>query len=129
MKNHRERVPHPFGFQRVGFLTLMLTCICDALKSGAFDESTSPIFHFPLSVFALAALLSAVIPVLIMPPRIIFLLLLIIPLRKIHMIAMRLMLPIVVINHLAVIPSMIVAVTSVVGTNLALASRDKHRRR
>jgi hypothetical protein len=27
MKNHRERVPHPFGFQRLGSLTLQYICV------------------------------------------------------------------------------------------------------
>jgi hypothetical protein len=67
--------------------------------------------------------------VLIVPPRIIFLLLRVIPLLKIHMLPMRLMFPIVVVNHLAMIPRMIVAVTNIIGTNLSLAPRDKPRPR
>ena len=67
------------------------------------------------------------IAALIMPPRIIFLLLLVIPLREIHVVAMRLMLPIVVVNHLAMIPPVVVAVTSIVSPHLALAPSNNHR--
>jgi len=64
---------------------------------------------------------------LAMPPRIIFLRLRIIPLREIHMIAMRLMLPIVVVNHLAMIPSMVVAITSIVSSHFSLATANDNR--
>jgi hypothetical protein len=63
-----------------------------------------------------------VIPALIMPPRIIFLLLRITPLRKIDVIAMRLVFPVVVVNHLGMIPRMVVTVISIVVTHLPLAS-------
>ena len=65
---------------------------------------------------------------LVMPPGKILLLLPIIPLCKIPVVPMRLMFPIVVVNHLAMIPPMVVVVVSIVVPHLPLApANQKHR--
>ena len=65
---------------------------------------------------------------LVMSPSKILLLLVIIPLRKIHVVSMRFVFPPVVINHLAMIPHMIIVLPSIVVPRLALAPTDhKHR--
>ena len=65
---------------------------------------------------------------LVMPPGKILFLLPIIPLRKIHVVPMRLMFPVIVVNHLAMIPPMVVVVISIVVPHLPLApTNHKHR--
>jgi hypothetical protein len=64
---------------------------------------------------------------LIMTPSIIFLPVRIVPLRKIHVVPMRIMFPTVVINDLATIPSMVIAVIRIVVTRMLGTTRDKDR--
>jgi|ERR1700677_1931678 hypothetical protein len=111
----------PFAFQRVGFFTFLPICVHQwcFLTLWLTHQPNFPfsLFYFRLRLYEL---------VLIMPPRIIFLLLRIIPALEIHVFPMRLMFPIVVVNHLAMIPRMVIAVTSIVSANLSFAPCDQH---
>ena len=68
-----------------------------------------------------------VVVVLVMAPRVVFLLVGFAALAEIFVVAVRLVFPAVVVNDLAVIPGVIVAVIGIVVADVGLAASDEHR--